>query len=442
MKNSDADWEAVQGDHNLQLELELELDLGDEEAETPEIQYIGDQSVTLDLPEQGWRTFTEEEVNDLFLYFSSKGHDFTQIQMMNEFGYSPRDWSRVKNHFNIYKKSNVFAPFSFELIPVEQREQAVTERLKVVFDNPNHVIDRSYTKALQQSLKKQLSDIARERAVEKNFLAELANEFSSSQTPEITQRVDFNSELDDLFVAVSDIHINSRVEGLKDTQDYNNEICAKYLDQVANAANAKKANEVTVLLNGDIIESVTGKNHPDVFTEMEHGSTYAKGIKNAVIILSEFLSKIVNLKNVLVISGNHDRLTSSNHEDATGGAAELIYEFLNVMLTSTEVIYHPKVLTHSTEHLNIICSHGDKLAKVKPEEIFFRYGSRDKFNFYLTGHYHNRSIKMDCKHGRHISLPSIFSGNTYSDHAGWSSDPGYVLIYTEFGKPVVEDRSL
>ena len=195
-------------------------------------------------------------------------------------------------------------------------------------------------------------------------------------------------------------------------------------------------------MNGDLIESVTGKNHADVFTEMEYKSTYAEGIMKAVHILAEFLSEINNLGKVLVISGNHDRLTSSNHEDAHGGAAQIITEFLKLMLKESEVIWDPKVLTHETKDIVFITSHGDKLQRVKTEEIFYRYGSRSKFNFYLTGHWHNRGIKADTRYGRHLSLPSIFTGNTYSDFAGYTSDPGYVMIYTENGKPIVEDRSL
>ena len=401
-----------------------------------------EEEITLELS-TGERTFTRAEIDEFFLYYSNKGHDFSQRQMINHFGINNLDWGKMKNSFGLLKVSNIFSDFTFDNIPPSHRLQAVEDRLAEVHKNANVAIDRAYTKGLQKSLKKKLDAATRYEEVQKHFFASLAANFAEVGTVKVVRRVveDANGP-DNLLLALSDIHINSRVEGLRDAQDYNNDVCREYLAKSAIDANAKNAEKVTVLLNGDIIESITGKNHPDVFTEMENKSTYADGIMKAVNILAEFLGKVNNLDKVIIVSGNHDRLTSSNHEDAHGGAAQIISEFLKLMLYNTEVEWDPKVISHETKDCVFICSHGDKLQRVKPEEIFYRYGSRNKFNFYLTGHWHNRAIKSDTRFGRHISLPSIFTGNTYSDFAGFTSDPGFLMIYSENGKPVVEDRSL
>ena len=401
-----------------------------------------EEEIVLELSE-GERTFTRAEIDEYFLYYSNKGHDFSQRQMINHFGLQSIDWGPIKKSFGLLKVSNIFSDFTFRNIPPSQRLDAVEKRLSEVHKNPNVAIDRAYTKGLQKALKKKLDTANRAGEVQKHFFSQLAANFAEKGTVKVVQRVVEDAKgPESLLLALSDIHINSRVQGLRDAQDYDNDVCREYLTKSAIAANRKDAGNVTVLLNGDIIESVTGKNHPDVFTEMENQSTYADGIMKAVNILAEFLGKINNLTKVIIVSGNHDRLTSSNHEDANGGAAQLISEFLKLMLYNTEVEWDPKVISHETENCVFICSHGDKLQRVKPEEIFYRYGSRDKFNFYLTGHWHNRAIKSDTRFGRHISLPSIFTGNTYSDFAGFTSDPGFLMIYSENGKPVVEDRSL
>jgi predicted phosphodiesterase len=238
------------------------------------------------------------------------------------------------------------------------------------------------------------------------------------------------------------LHINARVEGLKDTPDYNNEVCAEYLRLAAVAVNDKKALSTTVLINGDIIESFTGKNHPDSFAEMEYATTFAQGIFTARDIILKFLCSVNNLDKVLIVSGNHDRVASSNKEDAHGGAAHIIAEFLKLMLPEVEVVWDSKIVTHTDGEVHFICSHGDKLRNVKSDEIAYRYGDRDKMNLYLTGHYHHRAIKDDKGHIRHISLPGIFSGNTYSDHGGWTALPGFAVIYEDVGTLVVEDRTL
>ncbi len=401
-----------------------------------------DGSVTLSLSE-GDRTFTRDEIDNLFLHYSNKGHDWSQRQIINEFKFLAPDWGRVKTKLGLFKVSNVFSDFTFNNIPASKRLDAVEDRLSIVHDNPNKIIDRAYTKSLQKQHKKLIGEQVRKDEVQKAFFAELAESFAVAGPVRVLQPIVQNARgPKDLMVAVSDIHINSRVRGLQDAQDYDNEICKGYLAEVARAANAKNAKNVTVLLNGDLLESITGKNHPDVFTEMELQSTYGDGIMKAVHILAGFLGQVNNLANVVVISGNHDRLTTSNREDAKGSAAQIIFEFLKLMLPSSEITWDPKILKWETEHICFIASHGDKLRNVKTEEIFYRYGSHAKFNFYLTGHWHNRAIKADNRFGRHLSLPSIFTGNTYSDHAGWTSDPGFIMIYCENGKPVVEDRSL
>ena len=414
-----------------------------EEVQSTSDKYIDDQCVTVRLT-AGNKDFTEAEINDFFLHYSTVGYNYTQRQMINHFSLSNTDWGRIKNHFGIMKKANVFADFSFERIPPQDRLKAVEERLATVFKNPNHVIDRAYSNGLQKQLKKQIVDQVRKDEVQKQFNADLVTEFTRVNKPVTVFQIfsEVTTGPKELFIALSDLHINSRVEGLRDATDYNNDIAEQYFADVSKAVACKDAASNVVLLNGDLVESITGKNHPDVFTEMEYNSTYAKGIMKAVHMFANFLGTVNNLTKVIIISGNHDRLTTSNREDANGGAAELIYEFLKLLLPDSEVVWDPKVITHSMESTEIICSHGDKLRNVKPEEIFYRYGSRDKYNVYMTGHWHHLAIKFDGLNGRHISLPAFFSGNTYSDHAGYSSKSGYVLGYEEDTKFIQEIRNL
>lgn len=440
---------ALRGEvHRTQLEGEqdlFEVECPSHEEEAPELEYIHNQEVTVKLPDTGWRTFTEEEINDFFLKFSNKGSNMTQLQVRNHFDLSPRDWAKIKNHFGIYKLSNVFWDFSYDAIPAHERERAVEERLASVFKNPNHIVDRAYTKLVQRQAKKTIQEGLQQQAGFESFLTALASECASNPIPVVTRTIT-NTEStvpEEIFVAVSDLHINSRVEGL-DIQDFNNDIVTDYLDTVAIETNHKNADGVTVLINGDIVESLTGKNHPDSFVQMEYGQTYAQGIITARDILIEFLASINNLEKILVISGNHDRFTSSNKEDDQGGVGRILAEFFKFAFRGVEVEWSAKVLTHETENINFISTHGDKrFASKDANALLWKYGKRGKQNVLLTGHWHHRSIKVDDEEFRHISLASLFTGNTYSDHGGFTTKPGFAIFEESFkGELIHTDYSL
>ena len=416
-----------------------------EEDDSPELAYIHDQVSTIKLPDTGWRSFTEEEINEFFIQFSSKGYNKTQLQIRNHFDISPRDWAKIKNHFAVYKLSNVFWDFSFDAIPPAEREQAVADRLAAVFKNPNHVVDRAYTKLIQRQAKKTVTDGIKQQASFENFITELATAAAENPIPSVVRHIsEYKASVQEpLFVTVSDLHINARVEGL-DIQDFNNEIVQDYMNTVAIEANHKNSEDVTVLINGDIIESLTGKNHPDSFVQMEYGQTYAQGIITARDIIIEFLAKINNLNKVLVIGGNHDRMTSSNKEDDQQGVSRILAEFLKFALPGVDIQWSAKVLTHSTENIHYITTHGDKRFAAKDANaLLWKYGNKDKYNVLLTGHWHHRAIKVDDEGFRHISLSSLFTGNTYSDHAGFTTKPGFAFFEESFkGELVHTDFSL
>ena len=271
--------EALSGgeDHysSAQQELDFEEAVVDvqEVEDDVEITYIHDQEATVLLPDSGYRTFTEEEINEFFLQFSSKGHNKTQLQIRNHFDLSARDWAKAKNHFGVYKLSNVFWDFSFDAIPPAERENAVADRLATVFRNPNKVVDRAYTKVVQREAKKSITENIKKTAELDTFITELAVAASKAPIPVVQRGQDKWASSKPVFVAVSDLHINARVEGL-DIQDFNNEICAEYFTTVAEETNDKGSSDVTVLINGDIIESFTGKNHPDSFEQMNRDGSY------------------------------------------------------------------------------------------------------------------------------------------------------------------------
>jgi hypothetical protein len=72
------------------------------------------------------------------------------------------------------------------------------------------------------------------------------------------------------------------------------------------------------------------------------------------------------------------------------------------------------------------------------------------------GHLHSRMEKMtanrvqridrvqdDSNDSRRMIFPSFFTGNTYSEHGGWSTTPGFVVTESNGNKkPIVYDFPL
>lgn len=72
------------------------------------------------------------------------------------------------------------------------------------------------------------------------------------------------------------------------------------------------------------------------------------------------------------------------------------------------------------------------------------FGTPDKFNLVLTGHLHSRGVNEDKQNLRWYQVPSIFSGNFYSEESGWNARPGYFILKEDSDTelPIIIDQPL
>jgi hypothetical protein len=61
---------------------------------------------------------------------------------------------------------------------------------------------------------------------------------------------------DEIFVAIADLHIGARTEGLHKTPDFDMDVLERRLDDVAADINKMKAKNINVSILGDIIEHI------------------------------------------------------------------------------------------------------------------------------------------------------------------------------------------
>ena len=238
-------------------------------------------------------------------------------------------------------------------------------------------------------------------------------------------------------ITIADLHIGAKTKGLKLTDDYSYKIVIERLGEIASKVNSLNKKEVHLIMLGDFIESFTGMNHPNSWKGLEYEAYGAEVIINAYKIINAFIKSINNLSSINMVAGNHDRVTNSSKEDSFGDAAKLLH-FMLEKDSSIPVDFDPIMLSKKIDGINYLMTHNHLgLGKRDIGKICFDYGDQSRYNVLLGGHWHSRvtkkyyskeSIVADEANYRAISVPSIFSGNFYSESNGWSSTSGYNII--------------
>ena len=386
-------------------------------------------TITLEFIDGTERVFTESEINDFFLAYSSKGRDLNTRQMLNEFGLSPVEWHKIRQSFKVYKISNIFWDTTLQSIAPSKRAAAIEDRLASTFSNANKMVDRAYTKALQGTLKKQLDSSVFAQEYLKEFFSCLIESNLENPILSINKSICKKSANPPLVLGVSDIHIGAKNCDMKGNVIHNTEIVRRHFHTIAETTNRRQSKAVTLLINGDIIESFTGTNHPNTFQEMEFQATYANGLILARNLIMELIGAIDNLVRVLVISGNHDRMSPKSSEDTMGGVAHLLSEFITIYRPDLEVKWSPYVLTHVQANVNFIFAHGDKKFCEKDfYKVILEHGDPNMYNVVVLGHFHSRQIKHDNSKGRLMILPSIAQGGQFANDHGFNARAGFTLF--------------
>lgn len=259
-----------------------------------------------------------------------------------------------------------------------------------------------------------------------------------------------------IVVSLADLHIGAYVDNLVKTKSFSIGKVIELLEESSLLINEYNAKQVHIRLLGDLIESFTGLNHKNSWKGLQKGMIGAEVVKFATKILHEnFLSKINNLESVSIIAGNHDRVTSAKDEDTEGDAANLISWGLD--LIGYNVKYNPFVLSEVIDGINYIDLHGhDFISRKSTKDICWDYGKQGVFNFIREGHLHSiieklsasqiskfQTVKDDSIDHRRMNIPSFFTGNSYSERLGYTSNSGFIVSYNNGkGVPNVDFKAL
>ena len=246
-------------------------------------------------------------------------------------------------------------------------------------------------------------------------------------------------------LSVADLHIGADIKHLVKGQDFDVKILVKKLNLVAARINSFQYKHVYVNMLGDYFESITGMNHTDTWKSIGSGMYGGSLIINGVEIIAAFLAKINNLRGVNIVSGNHDRLSSRRDEDTEQSAAHILAWGLGLKFPDLDIEYHADVISKDIDGICYLLTHGHLgINKKDTSKVIFRFGDSEKYTLWLSGHWHSRlttrtrvtavekyddivTVSIDEMPYRKILVPSLFTGNKWSERHGFSGTSGCII---------------
>lgn len=259
-------------------------------------------------------------------------------------------------------------------------------------------------------------------------------------------------------VNVADLHTGAEIKELAKTRDFSVDKLSYYLEKAADKINDCKYKEVHLNILGDLVESISGLNHPNSWKSMGQGMYGSNVIVVAYkLIRDKLIRKINNLEAVYMVPGNHDRFSIDSRVDNVGGIVNLMVFMLSLEFPDLKVHYDDLVLSTPIDGINYITLHGQHKMANNVVKLIADYGRSDMYNVVISAHYHTLKekktkkqsqikyedvtiIQLDEMNYRAYVAPSIFTGNFYSESIGHTSNAG-ILILENNGNGIVDSIS-
>lgn len=389
-----------------------------------------------------------DSLDQIFYEYSIHGLNLSQVKIQNKHGFTAIQWQSLKRTFDLVKNSDVFSPYTLSLHTGKEQCDMIEAKIAEKYSpkNMREVVEYADEKQRRLAYTKAIDTASKLDYRRQEFESELLEHISKA-TEKIVVIKTKDFVIDEAIETIADLHIGANIEKTVVLPTFNADTVRDRLNQIANEINERKARENTICFNGDIIETFTGLNHINSWKNIDQ--KYGYGVKATILatdIITEFLQKVHNIKEVLFVAGNHDRTTSNNHEDVDGEVIQWVHHIINAKfghLFNCE--WSSDVIARKINNVGYVWTHGHlSISKRQPAEIINTYGFKDVFNILIEGHLHTRKIKSDTSRYRVIVTSSIFTGNNYSEKLGYSTLPGFTFMYSKKGVdfPIVIDIPL
>jgi len=384
------------------------------------------------------KVFSISLIDQIFLQYSDRGYNWTRAEVQQRNNITPKTFSRIQNVFHLSKKSDIFSPHTKSITTKEELED-LTETLMKEIMNSGEITERKRRQALERRYKKAIDYDNKEMLWRNTVIDEVLAEYASSEMVTLS-RIQAANPYREISVQVTDIHAGSESYKMKITEDWNIDKMEEKLDRIATIVNGYGARKVHLNFLGDLVETISGINHPDSWKLIQDGKWGGEAIIFAKEVVARFISKVNNVVSINGVGGNHDRLQASN-KLSDDGATRLIFYMLEKELANTdvEVRYDATMLPLDMEKYGDILCHGDKALHKKSIDflIMAQAIDKNKYQFIESGHFHTFKTLESSMMGRKTSNPSIITGNHYSDiDIGKSDKSGFSIHFmNEFDEP-------
>jgi len=393
----------------------------------------------------GLMSLTLETLDNMFYQYSKHGLNMTQVQVQNKNGLTAIQYQSLKRTFDLVKDSDVFSPYTLSLYEGKEQTEMISEKIAEKYSSRNirdvivHKTDSQRNKAYKQAIEK-VGELEYKRQLFEDAILDYISKAKVCKAPRTK-----DIKVKEAIVHVADLHIGAEIEAERNLPAFNADVVLERLLVIAKETNARKIGEVTLVINGDLIETFTGLSHINSWKNID--KKYGYGV-NATIktteIITDFLSSLNNVVKVVITSGNHDRVTSNNKEDVGGEVAQWTHYMLQSRFGHLfDLEWCKDVFSMKMNGCGFVLTHGHlSISKKAPDHIVNHYGFPGIFNLVVMAHLHTRKVLSDNLMNRTIHAPSIFTGNNYSKNLGYSTLAGYLLITVNEGLPTVLDCPL
>ena len=391
---------------------------------------------------RGEITMTTDSLDELFYQYSKHGLNMSQVQVQNKHGLDALEWQSLKRTFDLVKDSDVFSPYTCSLYKGKELTDMIAAKIaeKYSAKNMRDVIAYEDNKQTKRAYEKAIKGIEK-KSYNWNLLADAVLEYTS-QGKKVNVRKCKTATGKKEVVIICDIHGGAEILPKRNLPAFNYGVIVKRLTEIAEDTNSLNSSGITLVFNGDFIETFTGLNHINSWQGIAKKNGYGVDATIKITeIITDFIASLNNVDEILLISGNHDRVTSNAGEDVQGDAVKIIHTILNARFGhEMNVEWSPDVITRKIDGCGFIFAHGHLVMCKNPQNLVDLYGYKGCFNIVLLAHLHSRIIKKDHTSFRVVHCASIFTGNTYSKQGGYTSLAGYTHINVANKLPVVTDR--
>ena len=315
-------------------------------------------------------------------------------------------------------------------IPTEEDEDAVVDRL----------LDANYWSLLERKYYQQKEKMVK-RALLYQQSADLIIDKFKEEVLNNVEPIEFNiddrnlkyPDLSDTIYVISDLHYWRQTDAL--IKNFNNLLIEILKDW---------KQMIDIICLWDLFETpILTWMHPDQLLDLE--VVWVKQVLECMDMIiwwvTLLLEKWYIIRNFVVVSGNHDRISKNRNEDPEKIIMVLAMEYLRAKIWHAVNVdfWNKAMLIKQLSWCNFILHHWDNWFIQKPDvQILQTYGRMDMFNIIISWHTHTAALAQGTNYIR-MRCPALCQPWRYEkDQYIWASNPGFAIINIDNWVPSID----